>query len=203
MKRLFLVIILWGSAWSLHAGANVPPDELVKQTTDKVIMELDANREALVSDRDRLYRMVDEIVLPHFDFSRMSQLVLGRYWRTADDAQKEKFVGEFKTLLVRTYATALFEYQGQKITYKPSRVKDGDDRAVVQTEIKPADGPAIPLHYSLSKDADGRWRVFDIRIDGISLVTNYRTTYGRTIQNEGIDALISSLSKKNQELMNQ
>jgi phospholipid transport system substrate-binding protein len=201
MKQLFLVLMLWGSTWPLYASANVPPDELVKQTTDKVLTELDSNREVLMSDRDRLYRLVDEIVLPHFDFSRMSQLVLGRYWRSANDVQKEQFTGEFKTLLVRTYATALFEYQGQKITYKPSRVKDGDDRAVVQTEIKPADGPAIPMHYALAKDDDGRWRVFDIRIDGISLVTNYRSSYGRTIQNDGIDALISSLSLKNQELM--
>ena len=131
----------------------------------------------------------------------MARLVLGRFWRSASLDQQQQFIDEFKTLLVRTYATALFEYTGQKIVYKPMRIKDGEGRAVVRTEIQPADGPAIPLHYTLARGDDGTWRVYDIRIDGISLVTNYRSTYSRAIQRQGMDGLISSLSQKNQELM--
>lgn len=183
------------------AGAAAAPDELVRQTTDKVLAELTAKRDALKADQSKLYALVDEIILPHFDFERMSRLVLGKYWRDATPEQQKQFMAEFKSLLVRTYATALFEYTGQKIVYKPFHDAQGDGNAVVKTEVQPSDGPAVPLHYSLAKSSDdGNWRVFDIRIDGISLVTNYRTTYGRTIQRQGMDGLIASLTQKNQEL---
>ena len=193
-----VVTVIWGV---VNAGQS--PDLLVKETTDKVLNELTANREALHSDVNRLYQMVDEIVLPHFDFSRMSKLVLGKHWKKANTAQRRRFEKEFKSLLVRTYATALFEYTGQEIIYKPLHNKEGADRVVVKTEIVPNDGPNRPLHYALKKGKDGAWLVYDVSIDGISLVTNYRTAYGRIIESKGIDTLIVSLIEKREALQEQ
>ncbi len=190
---LFAVVTLF----NLSAAATIMPDALVKQTTDKLLSELTSNRKTLMEDSSKLYRLVDELVLPHFDFKRMSKLVLGKYWRTANNDQREQFVEHFKNLLVRTYATALFEYTGQQIVYKPFRLKQGATQAVVKTEILQQEGPKIPFHYSLKLNESGAWKVFDIRVDGISLVTNYRTSYGQMIQNNGIDSLISSLADKN------
>lgn len=201
MKRIWLAVCLFVS---LAAGANamMPPDQLVKDTTHKVLKELTDNRDALQNDPQRLYKMVDEVVLPHFDFERMSRYVLGRYWRQANDTQQKKFVDEFKTLLVRTYATALFEYTGQEIDYKPFHHDEGDKKAVVETAVQRSDGPPIPIDYSLAQNSD-EWKVYDIKIDGLSLVTNYRAQYARIIQTQGMDALIDQLTKKNEELMKQ
>ncbi len=193
---LFAVVALF----NLSAAATIMPDVLVKQTTDKLLSELTSNRNVLQVDSGKLYQLVDEVILPHFDFKRMSQLVLGKYWRTANNEQREQFTEQFKNLLVRTYATALFEYTGQKIVYKPFRLKQGATRAVVKTEILQHEGPKIPFHYSLKLNESGAWKIFDIRVDGISLVTNYRTSYGQMIQNNGIESLISSLADKNKTL---
>lgn len=202
MKKLVIIFFI-GLIYINSASGNVTPDQLVQQTTDKVLAELTDNREALTNDQARLYQLVDEIVLPHFDFPRMSRFVLGKHWKKATDQQQEQFVDEFKNLLVRTYATALFEYTGQEIHYKPFRLKEGESRAVVKTEIKPKDGPAIPIDYALSLGEDSAWRVYDIRIDGLSLVTNYRSVYGRIIQTKGMEHLITSLAEKNQQLAQQ
>lgn len=196
MRVTFLALLIFAFVSTASAGAAEAPDILVKETTNQVLSELTANRASLKNDVNKLYQMVDEIVLPHFDFTRMSKLVLGKHWKNATDAQRQQFEGEFKALLVRTYATALFEYTGQEIVYKPLRLKDGSDRAVVQTEILPDDGPAIPMHYALRKDSGDKWRVYDVRIDGISMVTNYRSAYGRIIESKGMDSLIASLVKK-------
>ena len=205
MKKAILIFWLFaglvvGLAGAAHAAA--PPDQLVRETTDEVLSQLTENRDAMKQNPERLYRMVNDIVLPHFDFERMSRYVLGKHWRDADPEQQEQFVEEFRTLLVRTYATALFEYTGQEIVYKPFRHEEGDKKAIVKTEVKAQDGPPIPIDYALMQEGEG-WKVFDIKIDGLSLVTNYRSQYGRTIQTQGIDTLIASLSEKNEKLVNQ
>lgn len=199
MKRIALMLCLFASL-ATGASASMAPDELVKQTADKVLSELTENRDRLENNPDQLYQMVNEIVLPHFDFERMSRFVLGKHWRDTNPEQQEKFVAEFKTLLVRTYATALFEYTGQEIVYKPFRHEEGDKKAIVKTEIHPQDGPAIPIEYALAQRSE-EWKVYDVRIDGLSLVTNYRSQYGRVVQNQGVDELIASLKEKNDRLM--
>lgn len=199
MKRLSLIVALFASLVGTVQAAKAP-DQLVRETADQVISELTANREALENNPEKLYRMVNEIVLPRFDFERMARYVLGRNWNDASDQQKQAFIKEFRTLLVRTYATALFEYTGQEIVYKPFHMEEGDRRAVVKTEVQPADGPAIPIEYALLQ-SDDEWKVYDVRIDGLSLVTNYRSQYGRILQRQGMDALISQLAEKNERLM--
>lgn len=195
---ILIVTLIWSV---VYAGQS--PDLLVKETTDKVLNELTVNRDVLQSDVNRLYQLVNEIVFPHFDFSRMSKLVLGKHWKKANEVQRQTFEQEFKSLLVRTYATALFEYTGQEIIYKPFHNKQGADRAVVKTEIVPSDGPNIPLHYALRKGKEGAWLVYDVSIDGISLVTNYRAAYGRIIESKGIDTLIVSLVEKREAIKEQ
>lgn len=204
MKRIFLILCLsvGVTAGALVARAATAPDELVRQTADEVISQLTASRDALEKDPEKLYQMVNDIVLPHFDFERMSRFVLGKHWRDATPEQQEKFVAQFKTLLVRTYATALFEYTGQEIVYKPFRHEEGDKKAIVKTEIQPADGPAIPIEYALAQRGE-EWKVFDVRIEGLSLVTNYRSQYGRIVQSQGVDELIASLTEKNERLMSE
>jgi phospholipid transport system substrate-binding protein len=183
-------------------AAPMPPDQLVKETTTKVLKELTDHRDELKNDSQKLYQMVDQVVLPHFDFERMSRYVLGRYWRQATPEQQKQFVEQFRTLLVRTYATALFQYTGQKISYKPFHHDESSKRAVVQTQVERSDGPPIPIDYSLSLASD-EWKVYDIKIDNLSLVTNYRSQYGEIVQTQGMDKLISELSRKNKELMKQ
>ncbi|MDH3638424.1 MAG: ABC transporter substrate-binding protein [Gammaproteobacteria bacterium] len=200
MKTLLRVVIVLILSISAQASIGSSPETLVKNTTDQVLGELKSNREVLLKDQGKLYALVDKIVLPHFDFERMSRLVLGKYWQRATDEQRSKFIGEFKDLLVRTYATALFEYTNQRILYKPFRMQEGNKRAVVKTEIELGDAPNVPLNYSLRQNDGGLWKVYDITIDGISLVTNYRLAYSRTIQTEGLDALIRSLGERNQSL---
>lgn len=199
MKKAILIFWLFVGLTGAVAAA-VPPDQLVRKTTDEVLSELTENRGAMEQNPQRLYRMVNEIVLPHFDFERMSLTVLGKHWRGANPEQQQRFVEEFSTLLVRTYATALLEYTGQEIVYKPFRHKEGDKKAIVKTEVKPEDGPPIPIEYALMQNGE-EWKVYDIKIDGLSLVTNYRSQYGRTIQTKGIDTLIASLSEKNEQLV--
>lgn len=197
VKCVFCAFVLvWPPA---YAGQS--PDALVRETTDKVLGELTRNRAELEMNVHRLYKLVDDIVLPHFDFSRMSKLVLGKHWKKANKAQRQKFEEEFKSLLVRTYATALFEYTGQEIIYKPFHSEVGSDNVVVKTEIVSRDGPNIPMDYVLKKGAKQDWLVYDVRIDGISLVTNYRNAYGRIIDAKGIDTLIASLIRKRESLV--
>lgn len=199
MKRALLILGLFAGLASAPQAA-VSPDRLVKETTDEVLAQLTENREALEQDSQRLYQLVHEIVLPHFDFERMSRYVLGKHWKEISGDNQQAFIEEFKTLLVRTYATALFEYTGQEIAYKPFQHKEGDKKAQVKTEVVPEDGPPIPIDYALVRE-DEAWKVYDVKIDGLSLVTNYRAQYSRTIQAQGIDTLLAKMSKKNENLV--
>ncbi len=199
MNRALVVTgLLLSLVMTVPAAAGVAPDVLVKETTDKVLSRFTADRAILTDDHAKLYALVDELVLPHFDFERMSALVLGRYWSQATEAQQQRFVEEFRTLLVRTYATALFEYTGQPINYKQLQMNDEANRALVKTEISVGSGPAVPLHYRLALNND-EWKVYDITIENISLVTNYRSSYARVVRVEGMDALIDSLAAKNSQ----
>lgn len=176
------------------------PDVMVKDTTKQIIDLLKANRAAYEKDHGKLYDMVYQHVLPHFDFKVMSRAVLGRYWRDATDEQRGRFMDEFRNLLVRTYATALLKYTNEEIVYLPFNASAEDKTATVKTEVKlSGGGPPVPIFFSFYQSESG-WRVYDLSIDGISLIANYRTTYGSKIKNDGIDALITSMAQaKNDE----
>jgi phospholipid transport system substrate-binding protein len=198
MKTIKAVLFALSLAVAAPSWASAPPDELVRKTTEEILALTKANREAYTKDLSKLYKMADEKVLPHFDFSRMAQWVLGANWRSATPEQRTRFTGEFRTLLVRTYATALLNYTDQKIIYLPLVSKPDDTDVVVKTEVKQTSGgPNIPIHYTFYKKNDD-WKVYDVSIEGVSLVTNYRSVYSGKIRNEGMEALIASVAQSNQ-----
>ena len=183
---------------SFSATANVtPPDKLVQQVTDRVIELIKKNKDEYARDHEKLFAAVDKEVLPYFDFKVMSRSVLALSWRRANDDQRERFVNEFRELLVRTYATALLKYNDEKVKYLPVFAKPDDKQVLVRTEIIPSGGgPNIPLNYSFYLSKEG-WKVYDVSIEGVSLVTNYRATYAEKVRNDGLDALIASLASDN------
>jgi len=159
------------------------------------------DKPALQSDPGRMYNLVSELIFPHFDFSIMSQWVLGDYWSTADEASRSAFVEQFRKLLVRTYATALLEFSGQKITYPPIEQKGKANTALVKQDIGQSGGSSIPIVYRLHNRA-GDWKVFDVSVDGVSLVKTYRASFGSMMKDGGLDGLIASLDSKNQQYGN-
>ena len=194
---LRLLVVAAGLCWGL-ALASVTPEDLVRDTTNRMLGTLKAERVTINREPGRVYDLVDAIVLPHFDFERMSRLVLGVFWRQASADQRQRFVRAFRDLLVRTYSRALDEYTGQKIIYLPFRAAPDAKEVVVRTEIRQPGSPPIPVDYRLYAVANA-WKVFDVSIDGISLVTNYRSTFANDIRTKGLDALIATLATRNQQ----
>ena len=188
-----LVLVLLGVTGV--AAEDISPQELVRDTSSRMLVALREEQEAIAADAGHLYELVAEIVLPYFDFKRMGQWVLGRNWRTATQQQRALFVEQFRILLVRTYGSALSEYADEKIVYLPF-VAPGDAATVtVRTEIEQVGAP-IPISYSMYRSADG-WKVYDVAISGVSLVTNYRSTFGSIIRKEGMDSLIRKMTDRN------
>lgn len=194
----FVSMLLLG--WALVAGGAVAedlgPEALVRQTSDRMIEVLKEQQEVIRAEPQRLYELVHKIVLPHFDFERMARWVLGRHWRQATPDQQQRFVDEFRTLLVRTYGTALLDYTDQQINFLPLRKSKSDDDVTVRTEVVAPGAQPIPIYYSMHRGADG-WKVYDVAIDGISLVSNYRADFSNQINTAGLDALIRKLAQRN------
>lgn len=178
-------------------AADVAPDQLAREATDKIVVLLKANKDAYSKDHKKLYAMVDEHVLAHFDFRAMSRTVLGRYWREANEDQRAKFATEFRDLLVRTYATALLKYNDEQIVYLPFRMSPEDRTAAVKSEVHRKDGgPPIAIQYNFYHTDKG-WKVYDVAIEGASLVSTYQSTFAARAQKDGLDALIASLAQDN------
>jgi len=196
MKTIASSLLLMVFVLSVFA-AEVTPDQLSREVTDKIVVLLKANKNVYTKDHKKLYAMVDEHVLPNFDFRAMSRTVLGRYWRTASEEQRTRFTAEFRDLLVRTYATALLKYNDEKIVYLAFRLNPDDRTTTVKSEVRRTDGgPPIAINYSFYH-TDAGWKVYDVTIEGASLVTTYQSTYAARVQHEGLDALIASLARDN------
>lgn len=197
MKRIVVALLLLtamvGNVWSAKPESA---QELVKQTSQSMIEALRENRQSLEQDPGLIYNLVKDIVLPKFDFETMSRWVLGKYWRQATPEQQRRFVEEFRTLLVNTYARSLLEYSNEKIEFPPMHAAPGSEDVTVPTQIMPKSGPSISINYSMHLTGDG-WKVYDVAIDGVSLVTNYRGTFTSQIRKEGMDVLIQKLSERN------
>lgn len=194
----FLAALLMSfMAISASAQAMPEPQALVKEASDNMLKALKDNEAELDQDPQKIFSLVQEILIPHFDFERMARLALGRSWRDASAEQQERFVEEFRLLLVRTYATAMLEYTNEEIRFMPFRDDVEKGRVNVPMEVIQPNGPAIPMVLSLYKNKQDEWKVYDVKIEGISLVTNYRSSFNRDIRTNGMDALIESLSKRN------
>jgi len=190
-----LLVLLSTTAPAAGAASDITPQELVRDTSSRMLTALRSEHDAIVKNSDHLYQLVSQIVLPYFDFERMSQWVLGRNWRTATPDQRARFVKQFRTLLVHTYSNALSRYADEKIVYLPSGDDGRSGRVTVRTEIEQG-GTTIPISYSMYLTRDG-WKVYDVSVSGISLVTNYRSTFGNIIRERGMDSLIQQLTDRN------
>ena len=189
-----LLTLLLNTAVAMSQGLD--PEILVRETSDRMLSMLKEQRGVIQAEPGRLYGLVYEIVLPHFDFERMSRWVLGKHWRQATPEQQQAFVEQFRNLLVRTYGTALLEYTDQKVQYLPVRKSADSKEVTVRTEVIKPGGVAIPINYSMYLREDG-WKVYDVVIDGVSLVSNYRTNFATEIRNAGVDGLIRRLADRN------
>jgi phospholipid transport system substrate-binding protein len=178
------------------AAAQEAPDALVKRTTDEVLSIIRADKDIQSGNMRKVVELAEEKVLPHFDFERMTRLAVGRNWSQATPEQKAALIKEFRTLLVRTYSSSLAQYRDQAIEVKPSKVGPQDKDAVVKTAVIQKGGPQIPIDYSMEK-AESGWKVFDVTIDGASLVTTYRGTFNDQIARGGIDGLVKLLQDRN------
>ena len=198
VSRLPLVccVVLMLLACLRVAADEITPVEVVRNTSSRMLLALQSEHPRIAQDSARLNELVAEIVLPYFDFRRMSQWVLGRNWRTATAQQRERFVEQFRTLLLRTYGRALSEYAGEKVNYLPFDADSEADRVTVRTEIEQRGGAPIPVSYSMYLSASG-WKVYDVAISGVSLVTNYRSSFGSIIRKDGMDGLIEQLDSRN------
>jgi len=200
IKSLFLTLCLMVSINQVQAAVK-SPGAVVKETSDGVINRIESQRAALEENPGQIYDLVNELVIPHFDFISMSRWVLGKNWKTANDAQREEFIQEFKTLLVRTYARALLEYSGQVVKYLPVEPGSKPNLAVVKTELGDPGGKPFPVAYRMYQKNE-KWKVVDISVDGISLVSTYRGSFASQIKKNGFDALIQQLVDKNKRLAN-
>ena len=178
------------------ASAQDAPDAIIQKSTTEILAAIKADKDLAAGDQKKIEKLADEKVLPYFNFMRMTQLAVGRNWRDASDAQKKLLIDEFRLLLVRTYSTSLTQFRNQTIDVKPTKMVAGDTEVVVKTQINQPGGQPIPIDYSMEKST-GSWKVFDVLIDGVSLVTNYRSSFNTEIQKSGIDGLIKSLSERN------
>lgn len=197
MKNFLVAVLL--TLLASFAFAQEMPDALVKQVTEEVVDIIRKDKDIQTGNTRKVIELVDAKVLPHFNFQHMTALAVGKDWKKATAAQKQQLAVEFKTLLVRTYANALAGYKNQKIVFKPFKMNPADDQALVRTEIMQPGSKAIELDYSLEK-LESAWKVFDVSVSGISLVTNYREQFANEVRNSGIDGLIETLSAKNKSL---
>ena len=191
-KYLFLSFLL---SLSFTSIAEDGPLELVQKTADDVLSVLKSDQ-SLQEDKEKIYQLAEEKILPNFDLDRISMLVLGKAWRKINEDQQKKFKVEFKTMLLRTYAVALGKYKDQEIDFKPLRMEPTDNKVTVKSQIIQDGAQPISVDYTLAKKDDA-WKVFDIVIEGVSLVTNYRSQFASEIKNNGIDSLIGKLIEKN------
>ena len=190
---LALALVLGLNTGLALAAADTPPDELARTTTQEVLAILKQDKELQRGNMNKVYQLVEAKILPHFDFNRMTQLALGKNWPRATAKQKQELVTEFRNLLVRTYSSSLTEFTNQTVEFKPLTLKPDDTDVTVRSEIRQPGGQPIPINYSMYK-TDFGWKVYDVTIDSVSLVTNYRASFSNTIRQSGIDGLIKTLA---------
>jgi len=200
--------VLWGMATALASlvlgaglarAADLAPDALVKNVTTEVLGIVAKDPELRSGHREKTIALVEEKVLPHFDFSRMTALAMATYWDKATPEQKTRLIKEFKTLLVRTYASSIAAYHDKRFKYRPLRASPEDTDVTVSVRVLQPGRQAVQIEYDMEKTAAG-WKVWDVRVGGISLVLNYRTEFGNIARESGVEGVIRSVAAKNTSL---
>ena len=194
---LRLLLAALGALLTGVAGAQeTPPDVLVRTVTLEVVELIAKDKEIRDGSRAKLIQLIDVKVLPHFDFAAMTMLTTGQSWKNASAVQKDRLTEEFRTLLVRTYASALSAYSEQKLEFRPLRARPADTDVTVNVRVLQPGAQPVPIDYSMEKTAAG-WKVYDVAIGGVSLVASYRTEFSNVIRDDGIEGLIRKLQAKN------
>jgi phospholipid transport system substrate-binding protein len=183
----------------LAQAQQLAPDVLVKSITEEVVAILKKDKDIQAGDSKKVADLIDAKVVPHFNFIRMTRIAMARNWRLATPEQQKELASEFKTLLVRTYSTALANYRDQQIDYKPLRAKPEDTEVTVRSDVKPSgSSQPVSIDYEMEKTPNG-WKVYDVKVGGVSLVTTYRDTFASEVKERGVDGLIKSLAAKNRQ----
>lgn len=208
MKKWFFFVGFFAAIGSFGAFATAKeqdkhPQALVSTVTQAALDTLKNNKARLQKEPEFLESIINDYILPYMDFTAMAKLVLGQAWKDAANEQREAFEEQFKALLVRTYAKSLREYSDQSIEFLPFEESNQPDRlALVKSKIKRSSGGDIPIDYKLRYKRSDNWKIYDISIEGISLVTNYRNSFAREITQQGIPHLIQSLEEQNRKPVN-
>ncbi len=201
MKRLFAPFaFIFFALWAIFAApvalADDSPDGMIKDLTDEVLKIVRTDKDIQSGNQQKANQLVETLILPRINFQRMTSLAVGKDWNKANAQQKQALTNEFRTLLVRTYTNAIFTLKQYTVSYKPTKMAAGDAEAVVRAEAKKPGGAPVQVDYNVEKQGN-EWKVFDVSVGGVSLVTNYRDAFGQEVRNGGIDGLIQSLVNKN------
>jgi len=197
-RRIALIVSFAGAVMLAAGGARAQaqaPDALIKQVSTDVLEAVKADKSIKSGDLQKIIALVDQKVMPHVNFQRMTASAVGRFWRQATPEQQKRLQEEFKVLLVRTYSGALTQVKDQTVQVKPMRGSAADPEVVVKTEIR-GQGDPVQLDYRLEKSGDG-WKIYDVNVLGVWLVENYRNSFAQEIGANGIDGLIAKLAERN------
>jgi len=200
LKGLFsaaLLALLINTPLSVAAAELNPPQQVIQDTSDLLYCVVQSDKEKL-NDREYIFQLVQDVVEPRVDLNKISRLVLGKYWRKASDLQKTQFQKEFKHLLINTYATAFNEFEDWTVKFLPMSFDPEKKRVVVKTEMILASRPPIAINYRMAKNKVGEWKAYDVIIEGISMVTNYKGSFAKSIKKKGgLNNVIQQLADKN------
>ena len=199
MKGFLAGIALLLGCFGAQAQEHTPPDELVKGVMLDIQAIIERDEDLQSGDRGKTIRLIEEKALPHFNEVGMTALAVGVNWRKASPEQKKRLTQEFRSLLVRTYASSLASFRDQKFDFRPLRMKPADTDVTVQVRVLQPSAQPVIVEYDMEKTPRG-WKCYDVRVAGISLVINYRTEFANLVRDSGIDGLIRSLETKNRSL---
>jgi phospholipid transport system substrate-binding protein len=202
MRNILFLNIILGIFWFAPATAAdsvMAPDALAKSVTEEVLAIIRADKDIQAGNQKKVLDLVETKIVPHFNFAGMTRIALGKNWSQANAEQRKALTNEFRALLIRTYTTAFTQYKNQTVEYRPLRLAPSDNDVVVKSFIKQPSGQPIAVDYNMEK-TDGGWKVYNLKIEGISLVENYRNTFNTEIQKSGIDGLIKTLADRNKSL---
>jgi phospholipid transport system substrate-binding protein len=200
MNILMKIIGLLCLGFTLTAAAQeLAPEQLVQKVTEEVLAAIQSDRQLAAGDKQKALKLAEEKVLPYIDFEEATRLAVGRAWSQATPEQRKKLVAEFRNMLVRTYSNAIESYEGQTLKVLPSRggkQAAGNDEATVRAQFVRSGGKPLPIEFQMRKTGN-TWKVYDITVEGISLVLTYRSEFDAVVKQEGIDGLIKRLTQKN------
>jgi phospholipid transport system substrate-binding protein len=191
-----ILACLMALALPARAQQDLAPEELVRKVTQDVLDAIRSDKQLAAGDKQKALKLAEEKVLPHIDFEEATRLAAGRAWAQATPEQRKRLVEEFRRMLVRTYSSAISAYEGQTMQVLPVRMKPGDTEVTVRNRYIRAGGKPLPVDYQMHKTSQG-WKIYDITVEGVSLVLTYRSEFDAIVKQEGIDGLIKRLEEKN------